>query len=154
VKVEFVPTQCRGSSRPCDGKFDTIISGMGITAERALKVNFTMPTITPGCPWSLTRNWQRDLRARGFQQVRGDDRRADGATPVAAVKKFMPKAKMRQFDRSVPGLQELLNGNAHAVVGSAPCPSFRPRSTRISFHAGERILHLGAHWFCPEKGRS
>jgi polar amino acid transport system substrate-binding protein len=48
-----------------------------------------------------------------------------GATPVAAVKKFMPKAKMRQFDDEAQAYQELLNGNVHAVVGSAPTPAFQ-----------------------------
>jgi polar amino acid transport system substrate-binding protein len=43
---------------------------------------------------------------------------------VAAVEKFMPKAKMRKFDDESQAYQELINGKAHAVVGSAPMPAF------------------------------
>ena len=44
VEVEFVPTAWSGIIPALmTGKFDVIIGGMGITPERNLKVNFTMP---------------------------------------------------------------------------------------------------------------
>jgi len=44
VKVEFVPTKWSGILPALlTGKFDIVIGGMGITSERNLKVNFSMP---------------------------------------------------------------------------------------------------------------
>ena len=44
VKVEFVPTKWSGILPALlTGKFDIIIGGMGITPERNLKVNFSIP---------------------------------------------------------------------------------------------------------------
>jgi len=127
LKVEFVPTQWAGIIPALlTGKFDTIIGGMGITAERSLKVNFTIPYDITGMSICAHKKL-----AAGFKSVEDFDRPdvtvavRMGATPVAAVKKFMPKAKMRQFDDEAQAYQELLNGNVHAVVGSAPTPAFQ-----------------------------
>ncbi|MDA3791116.1 MAG: transporter substrate-binding domain-containing protein, partial [Desulfobacula sp.] len=44
VKIEFVPTAWSGIIPALlTGKFDVIIGGMGITPNRNLKVNFTIP---------------------------------------------------------------------------------------------------------------
>jgi polar amino acid transport system substrate-binding protein len=48
-----------------------------------------------------------------------------GSTAAAAAKKFMPKAKVHKFDDESQAYQELINGKAHAVVGSAPMPTFQ-----------------------------
>jgi polar amino acid transport system substrate-binding protein len=127
LKVEFVPTQWAGIIPALlTGKFDALVGGMGITAERSLKVNFTIPYDMTGMSICAHKKL-----AAGFKSVE-DFNRPDvtvavrmGATPVAAVKKFMPKAKMRQFDDEAQAYQELLNGNVHAVVGSAPTPAFQ-----------------------------
>lgn len=127
VKIEFVPTQFSGIIPALlTGKFDVIITGLGITPERALKVNYSIPYDYTGM--SIVANKKL---AAGFKSLE-DFNKPDvtiavrmGATPVAAVKKFMPKAKMRQFDDQSQAYQELLNGNAHAVVASAPLPLFQ-----------------------------
>jgi polar amino acid transport system substrate-binding protein len=36
----------------------------------------------------------------------------------------MPRAQLRKFDDESQAYQELINGKAHAVVGSAPTPAF------------------------------
>ncbi len=36
----------------------------------------------------------------------------------------MPKAKLRLFDDESQAYQELINGKAHGLVGSAPTPGF------------------------------
>lgn len=127
VKIEFVPTQWSGIIPALmTGKFDTIISGMGITAERNLKVNYTIPYDFTG--QAIVANKKLAGNFRSLEDFNKPDVTIAvrmGATPVAAVKKFMPKAKMRQFDDQSQAYQELLNGNAHAVVGSAPLPLFQ-----------------------------
>ena len=127
LKVEFVPTQWAGIIPALlTGKFDTIIGGMSVTGERSLKVNFSVPYDYTGM--SIVANKKL---AAGFSGVESFNRPditlvcRMGATPVAAIKKFMPKAKMRQFDDEGQALQEVLNGNAHAMVSSAPFPQFQ-----------------------------
>jgi polar amino acid transport system substrate-binding protein len=126
VKVEFVPTKWAGIIPALlTGKFDVIIGGMGILPQRNLKVNFTIPYDYTG----MSMVAHRQLAA-GFKTIE-DFNRPDvvlavrlGSTAATAAKKYMPEAKLRQFDDEAQAYQELVNGNAHAVIGSAPTPAF------------------------------
>lgn len=126
VKVEFVPTKWAGIiPAVLTGKFDVIIGGMSIQPSRNLKVNFSIPYDYSGM--SMAAN--KELAA-GFDSI-DDFNKPEvtiavrlGSTAATAAKKFMPKAKLRMFDDESQAYQELLNGNAHAVVGSAPTPAF------------------------------
>jgi polar amino acid transport system substrate-binding protein len=126
VKVEFVPTKWAGIIPALlAGKFDVVIGGMGILPKRNLKVNFTIPYDLTG----MSMVAHKEVAA-GFKSLQ-DFNRPDvvlslrlAATPVAAAKKFMPKAQLRKFDDESQAYQELINGKAHAVVGSAPTPAF------------------------------
>ena len=127
VKAEFVPTQWSGIIPSLiTGKFDIIVGGMGITPKRNLKVNFSIPYDHTGM--SLVAN--KEL-ASGFDSL-DDFNNPDvtlvvrmGSTSAAAVKKYMPDANLRQFDDESQAVQELLNGNAHGFVSSAPLPVFQ-----------------------------
>lgn len=127
VKVAFVPTKWDGIIPSLlSGKFDVIIGGMGILPKRNLKVNFTIPYDYTGM--SLVANKEK---AAGFKSLE-DFNQPDvvlavrlGATPVAAARKYMPKAQLRQFDDESKAVQELVNGRAHAMVASAPLPAFQ-----------------------------
>lgn len=126
VKVEFVPTAWSGIIPALlTGKFDVIIGGMGITAQRALQVNFSNPYDFSGM--SIVAHKKL---AAGFDSLE-DFNSADvqvavklGTTAVTAAKKYLPKAKLRMFDTEPQAYQELRNGNVHAVVGNAPRPAY------------------------------
>jgi polar amino acid transport system substrate-binding protein len=126
VKAEFVPTKWAGIIPALlTGKFDVIIGGMGIMPQRNLKVNFSIPYDYTGM--SLVAH--KEL-AKEFKSL-DDFNKPDvtivsrlGSTAATAAKKFMPKANHRLFDDESQAYQELINGNAHAVVGSAPTPAF------------------------------
>ena len=127
VKVEFIPTKWAGIIPALlTGKFDVIIGGMGILPKRNLKVNFTIPYDVTGM--SIVAHKEH---AAGFDSLEDFNRPHVaisvrlGSTAVAAAKKFMPKAKLRKFDDESQAYQELINGKAHAVVGSAPMPTFQ-----------------------------
>ena len=127
VKVEFVPTKWAGIIPALiTGKFDVIIGGMGILPSRNLKVNFSNPYDYTGM--SLVAHKEK---AKGFSTLE-DFNKPDvvlavrlGGTPVAAAKKYMPKAQLRMFDDEAQTIQELLNGRVHAVVASAPLPMYK-----------------------------
>jgi polar amino acid transport system substrate-binding protein len=127
VKVEFVPTKWSGIIPALlTGKFDIIIGGMSIKADRNLKVNFTDPYYHTGM--SIVAH--REL-AKGFGSL--DDFNRDdvviavriGTTAVAAAKRYLPKAQLRQFDEESQAVQELLNGRAHAFMSEEPLPAFQ-----------------------------
>lgn len=126
VKAEFVPTKWAGIIPALlTGKFDVIIGGMGIVPQRNLKVNFTIPYDYSGM--SLVAH--KEL-AKGFSSLEDFNKAGItiasrlGSTAATAAKQFMSNAEHRMFDDEAQAYQELLNGKAHAVVGSAPTPAF------------------------------
>ncbi len=126
VKVEFVPTAWSGIIPALlTGKFDVIIGGMGITAKRSFKVNFSIPYDYSGM--SIVAH--KEL-AKGFNAL-DDYNKKDvqvavklGTTAAIAAKKYLPNAKLRMFETEPQLYQELRNGNVHAVVASAPRPAY------------------------------
>jgi polar amino acid transport system substrate-binding protein len=127
VKAEFIPTKWSGIIPALlTGKFDIIIGGMGIRPERNLKVNFSIPYDYTGM--SIVAHKRL---AAGFKKLDAFNSPSvsiasrTGTTAAAAVKRFMPKAKLRLFDDESQAIQELLLGRVHAVVASAPLPAFQ-----------------------------
>ncbi|MEZ8104623.1 transporter substrate-binding domain-containing protein [Vibrio cortegadensis] len=123
-KVEFVPTSWDGIIPALLAKkFDVIIGGMSITSEREKSVLFSIPYSHSGV--QLTAN--KDL-ADGYssfddfnsRRVKIAARR--GAFTVQVARETFPKAKILQFDDDAQAFQEVLNGNAHAVIASSPKP--------------------------------
>ncbi len=126
VKVEFMPTAWSGIIPALlTGKFDVIIGGMGITAQRALQVNFTQPYEYSGM--SIVAHKKK---AAGFASLEDFNKPEVeiavklGTTAASTAKKFLPKAKLRMFDTEPQAYQELRNGNVHAVIGNAPRPAY------------------------------
>jgi polar amino acid transport system substrate-binding protein len=126
VAVKFVPTKWAGIIPALlTSKFDVVIGGMGITTQRALKVNFTTPYDYSGMSIVAHRE-----KAAGFSSLDDFNRKGIeiacklGTTAAAAAKKFLPNAKIRLFDDEAQIYQELRNGNVYAVVASAPRPAF------------------------------
>jgi polar amino acid transport system substrate-binding protein len=126
VQVEFVPTAWSGIIPALlTGKFDVIIGGMGITAQRALQVNFSQPYDFSGMSIVAHRE-----RAAGWTTLEEFNRPEVeiaaklGTTAAVAAKKFLPQAQLRLFDGEPQAYQELRNGRVHAVIGMAPRPAY------------------------------
>jgi len=122
VKVQFVPTKWAGIIPALlTGKFDVIIGGMGILPKRNLKVNFSIPYDETGMSLVANRKLAGDFKTLDDFNRKGVVISVRlGATPVAAAKKHMPKAELRQFDDESQAIQEVVNGRAYAMVASAP----------------------------------
>jgi polar amino acid transport system substrate-binding protein len=123
-KVEFVPTAWDGIIPALLAqKFDVIIGGMSITPERAKSVLFTSPYSHSGVQIAANKEL-----ASGFSEFSDfDSRRVKiaarrGAFTVQVARETFPKAKILQFDDDAQAFQEVLNGNAHAVIASSPKP--------------------------------
>jgi len=126
VEVEFVPTAWDGIIPALlAGKFDVIIGGMTITPERNLTVNFTAPYAHSSLGVMANKelaeglSWPDDYNSTDVTFV---CRR--GATPCTYIEATFPKATLRQFDDQSQTTQEVMNGNAHVLMGSQPLPNF------------------------------
>jgi polar amino acid transport system substrate-binding protein len=126
VEVEFVPTEWSGIVPALlTGKFDVIIGGMGITTERALKVNYSIPYEYSGMDCVVSREMLPG--ADSLEDLNSEDITIAvrmGGTPTNAAKKFTPNAELHQFDSDEAVVQDVLNGNAHAAFSSSPKPAF------------------------------
>jgi polar amino acid transport system substrate-binding protein len=129
VKIEVVPTKWAGIIPALmTGKFDVIISGMGITPQRNLKVNYSDPYYYSG----LTLMANKEL-CKGFNPTKLEDfNRPEvvfsarmGVTAVSFIKKYLPKAQIREFDDMTMAYREVITGKAHASLNDAPEPSFQ-----------------------------
>ncbi|EGU46394.1 ABC amino acid transporter periplasmic ligand binding protein [Vibrio ichthyoenteri ATCC 700023] len=123
-KVEFVPTAWDGIIPALLAKkFDVIIGGMSVTPERSKSVLFTAPYSHSGVQVAASKEL-----AEGFSEFSDFDSRRikiaarRGAYTVQIARETFPKAKILQFDDDSQAFQEVLNGNAHAVIASSPKP--------------------------------
>lgn len=127
VQAEFIPTKWSGIIPALlTGKFDVIIGGMGITPERNLKVNFTIPYEFSGM--SLVANQKKSAGKTTLEEFNNPQSKIVariGTTAAAAAKKSLPNAEIRLFDDEGQALQEVLNGRADAMVASQPFPEFQ-----------------------------
>ena len=156
VKVEFVPTAWSGIIPALIAKkFDIIIGGMSITPQRNLTVNFTTPYAHSG------QQMAANMQLAGDFKTREDFNSADvtiacrrGATPCKAAQKLFPKATVRRFDDDAQAFQEVVNGNAHGMISSAPKPRFwsDAHPTKVFLPFGDENLTKGDEAFALRKG--
>jgi len=158
VEVEFVPTAWSGIIPSLLAKkFDVIIGGMSITPQRNLTVNFTTPYAHSGQMMAA------NTKLAGNYTTIADYNQASvtiacrrGATPCKAAQKLFPKSTLRQFDDDAQAFQEVVNGNAHAMISSAPKPRFwseaYPNEVFVAFD-GENLTR-GNEGFALRKGDS
>jgi polar amino acid transport system substrate-binding protein len=125
VEVEFVPTAWDGIIPALiAGKFDVIISGMTITPERNLTINFSIPYAHSGM--RLVANKKHEGKLSTLADFNSPDisfslRR--GSTPVAYAKEVFPEARLLLFDDDGASIQEVVNDRADATLGYEPNPS-------------------------------
>jgi polar amino acid transport system substrate-binding protein len=156
VKIDFVPTAWSGIIPALIAKkFDLIIGGMSITPQRNLTVNFTIPYAHSGQQMAANTALAGDLKTRDdFNATNVTIACRRGATPCKAAQDMFPKAQVRRFDDDAQAFQEVVNGNAHAMISSAPKPRFwseaYPDKVFVAFE-GENLTR-GDEAFAMRKG--
>ena len=138
IEAEFIPVSWDGIIPALiSGKFDVIISGMSITPERNLTVNFSNPYSFSGLKIVANRELTRGYLIEDFNDKKVIFSARRGSTAVNAIKELFPKAQLLQFDDEAVTLQEVLSGSAHATMGSEPFPSIEvaknPEKLFLSF---------------------
>ena len=155
VEIEFVPTAWSGIIPALLAeKFDVIISGMSITPQRNLTVNFTAPYANSGqmMATNLELAAGATIESLNSSDVNLTCRR--GVVGCTILEKTFPKANILQFDDDAQAFQEVLNGNAHGVISSAPKPAFwaEANSGKIEVAFGGTPLSTGNEGFALRKG--
>lgn len=128
VEVEFIPTSWDGIIPALvSGKFDVIISGMSITAQRNLTVNFSDPYAYSGMTILANTAMTEGFSLEDYNRPEVTFAARRGATPAAVISAMFPDATLLLFDEDGASTQEVLNGNAHATMASEPAPSTEAR---------------------------
>lgn len=120
VKLTFVPTAWDGIiAALLTDKFDILMSGMTVTQERNLKINFATPYISVG-QTILANKKHAGKKWKELDTPEHTIVTKLGVTGEIATRKMFKKAKILTFETEADGAQELLNGNADAFVYDKP----------------------------------
>ena len=122
VKLKLLPTSWDGIiAALVTSKCDIIMSGMTITQQRNLKINFANPYVVVGQTILMKKdlkskiNTAKDLDKPEFTVVT-----KLGVTGEVATRKFFTKAKIITFETEADAAAEVLNGRADAFVYDQP----------------------------------
>jgi polar amino acid transport system substrate-binding protein len=153
VKIEFVPTKWSGIIPALiTGKFDVLIGGMTVTTQRNMKINFSKPYY-----YTEQGLMAHKKKAAGFKVADFNSpevtiaARLGGVAAIAAKQRF-PKAKIRLFDDEPAAVQELRNGNVHAMVSAQPLPSSMAADYPDTIMVYDEVMMLEAIGIGVRKG--
>ena len=126
VELELVPTPYADLiSELQAGTFHVIISGIGITPERNLEINFSIPYKRVGVGILVGKQHQgkisviADLNKPEIKLVRR------GAAVAKNIwRDYFPEAQDQQHEDDTRCLQAVLDGEAHAIISNDPKPHF------------------------------
>ncbi|MBI9083434.1 MAG: transporter substrate-binding domain-containing protein [Desulfobacterales bacterium] len=102
-------------------KFDIIMSGMTVTQERNLKINFAAPYIIVG--QTILLNKKNEGKVTSYKDLNNPKYIITsklGTTGEQAVKRMIPKATYKSFEVETEAALEMLNGKADATVYDLP----------------------------------
>lgn len=103
------------------GKFDIIMSGMTVTQERNLKVNFADPYIIVGQTILLHKKHEGTVTSyKGLNDPKYIVTSKLGTTGEQAVKRLIPKCTYKSFETETEAALEVVNGKADAFVYDLP----------------------------------
>ena len=107
-------------------KFDILISGMTITQERNLKINFADPYIIVG--QTILLNKKHEGKVTSYKDLNDPKFTITsklGTTGEQAIKRMIPRATYKSFEVESEAALEVLNGKADATVYDLPfCATF------------------------------
>ncbi len=122
VKLELVSTAWDGIIPALlTNKFDMIASGMSLTQERNMTINFADPYVTIGQTILVNKKNEgnvfsyKDLNDPGFTV--GSKL---GTTGEQATKRMIPKAKYVSYETEQEGVLEVVNGKIDAFIYDLP----------------------------------
>lgn len=122
VKLEMVSTAYDGIIPALmTNKFDFIGSGMTLTQERNLRLNFSEPFIVVGQTLLIRKELAGEIKS--YKDLNNEKYRLTsklGTTGEMVAKKLIGKAKYHGYDNEQEGVMDVVNGKADAFVYDAP----------------------------------
>ena len=102
-------------------KFDIIMSGMTVTQERNLKINFADPYIVVGQTILLNKKHEGTVTSyKDLNDAKFTVTSKLGTTGEQAVKRMIPKCQYKSFETETEAALEVVNGKADAFVYDLP----------------------------------
>lgn len=139
VELELVSTAWDGIIPALlTGKFDLIMSGMTLTQERNLSVNFAQPYILIGQSILMKKDLAGDVKSyKDLNDPKYTVASKLGTTGEQATKRMIGKAKYISYETEQEGVMELVNGKIDAFVYDLPF-----NAIAVSQKGGGKIVHL------------
>ena len=139
VKLELVSTAWDGIIPALlTKKFDIIMSGMTLTQERNLKINFAEPYIVIGQTILLRKELAGKVKS--YKDLNNPKYKVGsklGTTGEQAVKRMIPKATYTSYETEQEGVLEVVNGKIDAFVYDKPF-----NTVAIGQHGQGKLVHL------------
>ena len=102
-------------------KFDIIMSGMTLTSQRNLQINFANPYIVIGQSVLLRNGLEGEIKSyKDLNNPKYTVVSKLGTTGDLAAKRYLSKAKLRLFETESEGAIEVVNGKADAFIYDLP----------------------------------
>ncbi len=122
VKLELVSTAWDGIIPALlTDKFDIIMSGMTLTQQRNLSVNFADPYIVVGQTVLIRKEIADEVKSyRDLNDPKFKVSSKLGTTGEQAVQRMLPRAQYVSFETEQEAVLDMLNGKVHAVVYDLP----------------------------------
>ncbi len=139
VKLELVSTAWDGIIPALlTKKFDIIMSGMTLTQERNLKINFAKPYIVIGQTILLRKELVGQIKS--YKDLNTEKYKVGsklGTTGEQATKRMIPRAKYVSYETEQEGVLEVVNGKIDAFIYDMPY-----NAAAISQRGQGKIVHL------------
>lgn len=102
-------------------KFDIIMSGMTLTSQRNLQINFAEPYIVIGQSLLVRKGLEDQIKSyKDLNKEQYTIASKLGTTGDLAAKKYLSKAKLRLFETESEAAIEVVNGKADAFIYDLP----------------------------------
>ena len=125
VQIELMPTAWDAIiPSMIASKFD-MLNGMSITPARKEQIDFSQPYAISGQGVAASKQAAAKLKwPEEYNNANVTFACRRGIAACKLIEERWPKATLRQFDDDAIAFQEVINGNAHAVISSEPKPTF------------------------------
>jgi len=139
VELELVSTAWDGIIPALlTDKFDIIMSGMTLTQERNLTVNFASPYILIGQSVLLKKELADKVKSyKDLDDAKYTIASKLGTTGEQATKRMIPNAKYISYETEQEGVMELVNGKIDAFIYDLPF-----NAIAVSQKGQGKIVHL------------
>ena len=150
VELELVPTAWDGIIPALlTKKFDIIMSGMTLTQERNMSINFALPYIVIGQTVLVNKKYEGEVKSYAdLNDPKYTVASKLGTTGEQATKRMIGKANYIAYETEQEGVLEVANGKIDAFIYDMPynAAAFVQRGEGKIFHLDEPFTYEPLAW--------